>query len=308
MTKNKRINEIEETNRFEIANLRVYLSKMKNNDKELQMKDEMIAARDEALSAAKRAWEASCNEQNRFASMGGNLKLVENEHEIASLKEEITNLKQTLSLRLNVSERAITRLETNLKDKHEDIANKDKEIISLKDELATLQAKLMAREDGISRLKVDLKNKSEQEDNISRLRVELKKKTEEIAGKDAQITLLTSTTIHSPPRKRQCTDQSPIESNKVLTIQLGQEHTSCGICLSKYSTDTKNKDNNITKHLPVLSASSKSCDHCFCHGCILKQQASLPRRMVARFQSGYLVWYVGQRLHFALVNRSIIEC
>jgi len=58
-------------------------------------------------------------------------------------------------------------------------------------------------------------------------------------------------------------------------MQLGQEHTSCGICLSKYSTDTKSKDNNIIKHLPVLSASSKSCDHCFCHGCILKQQASI---------------------------------
>ena len=36
-----------------------------------------------------------------------------------------------------------------------------------------------------------------------------------------------------------------------------------------------NKDDKIKKHLPVISASSKSCDHCFCHGCILKQQASI---------------------------------
>ena len=34
-----------------------------------------------------------------------------------------------------------------------------------------------------------------------------------------------------------------------------------------------NKDDNIKKHLPVLSASSKACDHYFCQDCILKQQA-----------------------------------
>ena len=62
---------------------------------------------------------------------------------------------------------------------------------------------------------------------------------------------------------------------KIRTLQLNSSYTSCGICHSKYSTDINNKDDNIRKHLPVLSASSKSCDHYFCHGCILRQQAAI---------------------------------
>ena len=105
-------------------------------DKELQMKDEMIAAKEEEIAALG----SICNNQ------GGNL--LESEHEIASLKdkmtsrdEEITNLKQTLSLRLNVSERAITRLETNLKDKH----SIDNEARSRTHELQYLSLKVLYR-------------------------------------------------------------------------------------------------------------------------------------------------------------------
>ena len=77
----------------------------------------------------------------------------------------------------------------------------------------------------------------------------------------------------SPPSaKRQRTDQY---QSKLLTVQLSQEYITCSTCQSKYSTDINNKDDNIRKHLPVISASSKSCDHYFCHGCILKQQASI---------------------------------
>ena len=77
----------------------------------------------------------------------------------------------------------------------------------------------------------------------------------------------------SPPSaKRQRTDQY---QPKLLTLQLSQEYTTCSICRSKYSTDINNDDDDIKKHLPVLSASSKSCDHCFCHGCILKRQAAI---------------------------------
>ena len=202
---------------------------LRNKDEDINCKDQKIAS----LSAAKVSNSPSIKVNIDHISLGGKQKksrwgaiTQEPKHEIASLKNklalrdgEITKLKQTLGLRLKALNETVV---------FQDIKMKQKEITSLKDELATLQAKL---------------------NNISH--------------------------IHSPPRKRQCTDQSPIQSNKVLTMKLGQEHTSCSICLSKYSTDTKNKDNNITKHLPVLSASSKSCDHCFCHGCILKQQASI---------------------------------
>ena len=87
------------------------------------------------------------------------------------------------------------------------------------------------------------------------------KKDMEIASRDKEIASL----------KRRRTDSQL----KTLTLQLNQEHTSCSICLSKYSTDINSKDESITKHLPVISASSKSCDHCFCHGCVLKQQAAI---------------------------------
>lgn len=62
---------------------------------------------------------------------------------------------------------------------------------------------------------------------------------------------------------------------KIKSLQLGYEHTHCSItCHSKFSTDTDSKDENIRKHLPVLS-SSKTCDHYFCHGCILRRQAAI---------------------------------
>jgi len=95
-------------------------------------------------------------------------------------------------------------------------------------------------------------------DRVARI---IAKKDMEIASRDEEIASL----------KRQRTDSQI----KTLTLQLNQDHTSCSICLSKYSTDINSKDECITKHLPVISASSKSCDHCFCHGCVLKQQAAI---------------------------------
>ena len=66
----------------------------------------------------------------------------------------------------------------------------------------------------------------------------------------------------------------PNKHAKIISVQLGYEHTHCSICHSKFSTDLDSRDENIHKHLPVLS-SSKTCDHYFCHGCILKQQAAI---------------------------------
>lgn len=56
-----------------------------------------------------------------------------------------------------------------------------------------------------------------------------------------------------------------------MLVELDDEHTKCGICCTKFSTDRNNEDENIRKHLPVLS-SSQRCDHWFCHGCIVREQ------------------------------------
>eukprot|EP00984_Skeletonema_dohrnii_P034770 scaffold33673_cov215-Skeletonema_dohrnii-CCMP3373.AAC.5 len=56
-----------------------------------------------------------------------------------------------------------------------------------------------------------------------------------------------------------------------MLVELDEEHTKCGICIAKFSSDRDNKDPEIRKHLPVLS-SSQRCDHWFCHGCVLREQ------------------------------------
>jgi len=56
-----------------------------------------------------------------------------------------------------------------------------------------------------------------------------------------------------------------------MLVELDDEHTKCGICIAKFSSDRDNKNPEIRKHLPVLS-SSQRCDHWFCHGCILREQ------------------------------------
>jgi len=113
------------------------------------------------------------------------------------------------------------------------------------------------------------KQLSEKEEEIALLKEELKNKNEQITTKDEEISSLIAVS------KRRHTDQ---HQPKTLTVHISQEYTSCSICLSKYSTDLNSKDDNIRKHLPVISASSKSCDHYFCHGCILKQQAAIAEK------------------------------
>ena len=56
-----------------------------------------------------------------------------------------------------------------------------------------------------------------------------------------------------------------------MLVELDDEHTKCGICVTKFSSDRDNKETEIMKHLPVLS-SSQRCDHWFCHGCIQREQ------------------------------------
>jgi len=108
---------------------------------------------------------------------------------------------------------------------------------------------------------------NEKDEEVAMLKEALRDKNDQIAAKDEEIASLTTV---CPPSKRQRINQA-----KTLTVHLSKEYTTCSICQTKYSTDMNNDDDDIKKHLPVLSASSKSCDHCFCHGCILKQQAAI---------------------------------
>jgi len=99
-------------------------------------------------------------------------------------------------------------------------------------------------------------------------------KDEEIALLRAKLKALEE---EGDSKKQSNTKDTPTK-RKIKSLQLGYEHTHCSItCHSKFSTDTDSKDENIRKHLPVLS-SSKTCDHYFCHGCILRRQAAIAEK------------------------------
>ena len=75
-------------------------------------------------------------------------------------------------------------------------------------------------------------------------------------------------------------ESEPPEAKR-LRVELDEEHTTCQICFTKFSTstDTNNQDENIKDLLPV---SSESCDHYFCHGCITMQQVSIAEERSGR--------------------------
>ena len=68
-------------------------------------------------------------------------------------------------------------------------------------------------------------------------------------------------------------ETKPANDKRLLTTMMAKlsQHTECTICYQKFSTDIRNKNENVRRHLPVLSSSPK-CDHYFCHGCILRDQ------------------------------------
>ena len=55
-------------------------------------------------------------------------------------------------------------------------------------------------------------------------------------------------------------------------VALTVEHTTCYICRDDFEYDVRSDNEDIKKHLPVLS---KSCDHWFCHGCIIEEHFRL---------------------------------
>ncbi|KAL9186390.1 hypothetical protein ACHAXT_005628 [Thalassiosira profunda] len=83
-------------------------------------------------------------------------------------------------------------------------------------------------------------------------------------------TLISGSLVDGPPSQRPRIDRD-VEQMFLLT----EEDTQCEICLEEFASDRNAEDESIRKRLPVLS---KTCDHFFCHGCILKQQQSLANK------------------------------
>mmetsp|Transcript_30900 Transcript_30900/g.50464 ORF Transcript_30900/g.50464 Transcript_30900/m.50464 type:complete len:297 (+) Transcript_30900:281-1171(+) len=62
-----------------------------------------------------------------------------------------------------------------------------------------------------------------------------------------------------------------IRTNEAVDIVvLTDGHKTCQICFNEFSFDMNSDDESIKRRLPVLS----SCDHRYCHGCVLNQQVT----------------------------------
>mmetsp|Transcript_26521 Transcript_26521/g.56989 ORF Transcript_26521/g.56989 Transcript_26521/m.56989 type:complete len:111 (-) Transcript_26521:94-426(-) len=72
------------------------------------------------------------------------------------------------------------------------------------------------------------------------------------------------TMINSPSLQR------PRTSADVGVVVLNNNSTTCLLCKDEFSPDTNNCNENIKRHLPVLG----TCNHAFCHGCIVNQQTA----------------------------------
>jgi len=212
----------------------------------------------------------------------------------AELQDKLKKMEAKVSLQLLTNERIkvlegeITLKDNNLMIKDGYIEDKNKEISAKNEDIRCKDAMLVAKEESFASFKDTLKNKNIElvsiEEEIKSVDASLSEANSMLKARDEEVVLLKDALKHKNDQiiakdqeiaslvaARRRTQHQP----KVLTLQLGQGHTSCSICLSKYSTDINNKNDNVKKHLPVISASSKSCDHYFCHGCILKQQASI---------------------------------
>jgi hypothetical protein len=75
-----------------------------------------------------------------------------------------------------------------------------------------------------------------------------------------------ATLINIPPYQH-FFDDDEIED----IVRLNDEQKACIICFNRFSADMSNTNDIINRHLPVLS---KTCDHWYCHGCILDAQAA----------------------------------
>ena len=225
----------------------------------IQMKEQEIKSRDTDI--------ANKDQQLKFAKV--------EVRKVKSLEEENRRLKNELAdAQKKVAERDIG------------ITNKNKQLEFIKMILSpanNVDGEL-ANEQHRTKDQIDHQLKSAL-DGITERDKDIAKKNKQLESIKRILNPVPAADEGEPATKRHRTEDTPPTTKpKIMSVHLGYEHTHCSICHSKFSTNTNNKDEDIRKHLPVLSASSKSCDHYFCHGCILKQQAAIAeqKRVEAR--------------------------
>ena len=183
---------------------------------------------------------------------------------IATSLSEDTGLQRVYLKRNKITDVGAEKLADALIDNHSiktlDLSN-DIEIEDMRDRIKAILSGNNISKDVMDRIKaltlLDLKTRVRIANNLN----DTTKKDKDVDKNQSE-----------PPNKRLRKEDAT--SPKELILKLDYEHTHCSICASKFSTDTDSRDENVRKHLPVLSA-SKTCDHYFCHGCILRQQAAI---------------------------------
>ena len=75
-----------------------------------------------------------------------------------------------------------------------------------------------------------------------------------------------ATLINGPPSQRPRT-----AGGIARGVVFNDEHTECGICFSAFSSDMPSTDDDVRRHLPVLS----TCGHCYCLGCVRDCQVAI---------------------------------
>jgi len=196
----------------------------------------------------------------------------------SALKEKEDAQKLVASMKADIirKEGELVKKEQEIKSRDTDIANKYQQNERLKKDLADAQKKVVSMRqekdtaiaqkdqqlksalDGIAERDQDIANKNEQLDQLESIKRILNPATDD----------------ESEPAAKRTRAEDTSNKPKVKSLQLKYEHTHCSICTSKFSADLDSKDENIRKYLPVLS-SSKTCDHYFCHGCVLNQQTAI---------------------------------
>jgi len=228
--------------------------------------NELTKVKDQLNSALKEKEDA----QKLVASMKADI--TRKGEEIEKKEQEINSgeaaLKSIASMKADIKKK-----EKEIKSRDANIANKDQENERLKKELVDAQKKVVT----IRQEKDTIVAQKDQQlksalDRIAERDTDIAKKNKQLES-IKRILNPAADDECEPATKRTRTEDTPTEP-KVKSVQLDYEDTHCSICTSKFSIDMDSTDENIRKHLPVLS-SSKTCDHYFCHGCILEQQAAI---------------------------------
>ena len=206
-------------------------------------------------SAEKLADALGSNHIVEYLGLGGNNISVHVEERIEAILNDSNRADKSQSS-LNKLELFIAKQkDKELKGRNTEIAKKDRDNESLKEGLADAQKKITERDK-------DIAKKDKQLDQLESIK-----------------RILNPTGNEGEPATKRTRTEDTLKTPKVKSVLMNSD---CSICCAKFSADLDSKVEDIRKHLPVLS-SSKTCDHYFCHGCILKQQLELAQKNNGRF-------------------------